>query len=65
MIRDSLGVPLEPEEETPIGEDYYGDYIYDGDYIYNTPDGYVLESNVDRYIYENLGDSYQLFKQDM
>ncbi|MDT2554756.1 hypothetical protein P7D63_08700 [Enterococcus raffinosus] len=27
-IKDSLGVPLEPEYEKPILKDYYGDPIY-------------------------------------
>ena len=53
--RDSLGVPYEPDEEIPLGRDYYDDPIYEGSYVYITPDGYLLEDNIDKYIEDVFG----------
>ena len=53
--RDSLGVPIEPDEEIPLGRDYYDDPIYEGSYVYITPDGYLLEDNIDQYVKDIFG----------
>lgn len=53
--RDSLGVPYEPDEEIPLGRDYYDDPIYEGSYVYITPDGYLLEDSINQYIEDVFG----------
>lgn len=53
--RDSLGVPIEPDEEIPLGRDYYDDPIYEGSHFYITPDGYLLEESIDQYIEDIFG----------
>lgn len=53
--RDSLGVPIEPDEEIPLGRDYYDDPIYEGDYVYITPDGYLLEESISQYVEDIFG----------
>lgn len=49
MIRDSLGVPMEPNYEEPILKDIYGDDIYENSTVYINADGIVLEENLERY----------------
>lgn len=51
-IKDSLGVPLEPEYEKPILKDVYGDDIYENSTVYINADGIVLEENLERYTNE-------------
>lgn len=48
-IRDSLGVPQEPNYEEPILKDIYGDDIYENSTVYINADGIVLEENLERY----------------
>lgn len=48
-IRDSLGVPLEPDYDEPILKDVYGDDIYENSTVYINADGIVLEENLERY----------------
>lgn len=42
-IRDSLGVPLEPDYDEPILKDVYGDDVYKNDTVYLNFEGIVLE----------------------
>lgn len=49
MIRDSLGVPLEPDYDEPILKDVYGDDVYKNDTVYLNFEGIVLEKNLERY----------------
>lgn len=48
--RDSLGVPLDPDEVLPIYYDWQGEGIYPGDEYYDTPDGKVLIEEIDDYL---------------
>lgn len=48
-IRDSLGVPLEPDYDEPILKDVYGDDVYKNDTVYLNFEGIVLEKNLERY----------------
>lgn len=48
-IRDSLGVPQEPDYEKPILKDYYGDDIYTNSTVYINSYGILLEENLERY----------------
>lgn len=48
-IRDSLGVPLEPDYDEPILKDYYGDDIYTNSTVYINSYGILLEENLERY----------------
>lgn len=48
-IRDSLGVPQEPDYDEPILKDVYGDPIYKNDTVYLNYEGIVLEKNLERY----------------
>ncbi len=48
-IRDSLGVPLEPDYDEPILKDVYGDDVYKNDTVYLNYEGIVLEKNLERY----------------
>lgn len=48
-IKDSLGVPLEPEYEKPILKDYYGDPVYLSSAVYINSNGLLLEENLERY----------------
>lgn len=48
-IRDSLGVPQEPDYDEPILKDVYGDDIYKNDTVYLNFEGIVLEKNLERY----------------
>lgn len=41
MIRDSLGVPLEPEDKV-VAEDWTGDPLYEYDEVYQTEFGLLL-----------------------
>lgn len=49
-LRDSLGVPIEPDEERPIYYDWNGGPIYPGDEYYQTSDGKVLASEIADYL---------------
>lgn len=55
-IRDSLGVPLEPDYDEPILKDVYGDDIYENSTVYINADGIVLEENLERYSNEYVGE---------
>ena len=55
-IRDSLGVPLEPDYDEPILKDVYGDDIYENSTVYINADGIVLEENLERYSKEYVGE---------
>lgn len=48
-IRDSLGVPLEPDYDEPILKGVYGDDVYKNDTVYLNFEGIVLEKNLERY----------------
>ncbi|MGF3113713.1 hypothetical protein [Facklamia sp. P9177] len=52
--RDSLGVPLEPDELLPIYYDWEGEAIYPGEEYYETPDGKVLADNIEDYLGRRL-----------
>ena len=41
--RDSLGVPIEPDEETPVEFDYLGDPIYEQEQYFIINDDIVLD----------------------
>lgn len=51
-IKDSLGVPLEPEYAEPVLTDLYGDDIYLNSTVYINADGLLLEENLERYTKE-------------
>lgn len=53
--RDSLGVPIEPDEEMPVGFDYLGDPIYEQEQYFIINDDIVLDDmqKVYDYIKEN------------
>lgn len=55
-IRDSLGVPLEPDYDEPILKDVYGDDVYKNDTVYLNYEGIVLEKNLERYSNEYVGE---------
>lgn len=55
-IRDSLGVPQEPDYEKPILKDYYGDPIYLDSAVYINQYGLLLEENLERYSNEYVGE---------
>ena len=48
-IRDSLGVPQEPDYDEPILKDVYGDDIYENSTVYINAYGILLEENLERY----------------
>ena len=54
--RDSLGVPIEPDEEIPVGFDYLGDPIYEQQQYFIINDDIVLDDmrEVYDYIKENF-----------
>lgn len=48
--RDSLGVPLEPEDEKVTGvTDWRGESLHEEDSVYITEDGLVREEDVSEY----------------
>ncbi|MCK6145672.1 hypothetical protein [Enterococcus hirae] len=48
---DSLGAMQElPKESSPIGVDWQGNPIYEGDSCYLTEDGYVQEEDILEYV---------------
>lgn len=49
MIRDSLGVPLEPEDNV-VAHDWCGDDLYEDDSVYLTEDGLVREEDMITYL---------------
>lgn len=53
--RDSLGVPIEPDEEMPVEFDYLGDPIYEQEQYFIINDDIVLDDiqKVYDYIEEN------------
>lgn len=53
--RDSLGVPIEPDEEMPVEFDYLGDPIYEQQQYFIINDDIVLDDmeKVYDYIQEN------------
>ena len=53
--RDSLGVPIEPDEEIPVVFDYLGDPIYENEQYFIINDDIVLDDmqKVYEYIEEN------------
>lgn len=48
-LKDTLGVPLEPEYEEPILTDLYGDDIYPDSTVYTNGTELLLEENLERY----------------
>lgn len=54
-VRDSLGVPIEPDEEMPVEFDYLGDPIYEQEQYFIINDDIVLDDiqKVYDYIEEN------------
>ena len=54
-MRDSLGVPIEPDEEMPVEFDYLGDPIYEQQQYFIINDDIVLDDmqKVYDYIQEN------------
>lgn len=54
-MRDSLGVPIEPDEEIPVEFDYLGDPIYEQQQYFIINDDIVLDDmqKVYDYIQEN------------
>lgn len=66
MIRDSLGVPLEPSEPKSIAKDWDGNDINEGDYVYTTPAGYyILEDDLHHWIDEHIGQAKPLHREDL
>lgn len=48
-MRDSLGVPMEPEENE-VAKDWLGQSLYEDDVIYMTEDGLVSVDDMQEYI---------------
>ncbi|WP_124058429.1 hypothetical protein [Vaginisenegalia massiliensis] len=48
--RDSLGVPIEPDEEMPVAEDWQGEPLFDGEECYQTEDGLVKLTDIHDYM---------------
>lgn len=51
-LKDSLGVPLEPEYAELISTDLYGDDIYSNSTVYINANDLLLEENLERYTKE-------------
>ena len=49
MLRDSLGVPLEPADETIVAYDWRGEPIFDwdGEDHFETDDGWVMDDSLE------------------
>lgn len=50
----------EPPEEVVVGYDYAGREIYDGDMVYESPDGdIIVEEGLDDYLSEYVSDNFR------
>ena len=49
MLRDSLGVPLEPADEKVVAYDWRNEPIYDwdGEHYFQTDDGWVMDDSLE------------------
>ena len=47
VLRDSFGVPLEPEEPKPIAKDWWGEDLFEGDMVVAFGDDLVLYDKTD------------------
>lgn len=56
VLRDSFGVPLEPEEPKAITKDYWGEDLFEGDEVVNFKGDLVRwdAEDIMDYIRENL-----------
>ena len=57
--RDSLGVPIEPDEEIPVGYDYLGDPIYEQDQYFIINGDIVLDDMQE--VYDYIKENYDRF----
>lgn len=57
--RDSLGVPIEPDEEMPVVFDYLGDPIYENEQYFIINDDIVLDDM--QKVYEYIEENYDRF----
>ena len=65
-MHNEFGVPMEPEPIEPIATDWRGGSIYEGEYVYVTPDDeYVAENELDDWIEYTFGGAFQLHKSDL
>ena len=66
MIRDSLGVPLEPPEAKVIATTWNNEPIYDGETVYETPSGdYILADELNDWVVHSLGQPKELYQEDL
>ena len=47
VLRDSFGVPLEPEDPKPIAKDWWGEDLFEGDMVVVFGDDLVLYDTYD------------------
>lgn len=61
--RDSLGVPIEPDEEIPVAFDYLGDPIYEQEQYFIINDDIVLD-DVQK-VYDYIKENYDSIDADL
>lgn len=56
VLRDSFGVPLEPEDPKPIAKDWWGEDLFEGDMVVAFGDDLVLYDKIEifEYVATNL-----------
>lgn len=60
--RDSLGVPIEPDEEMPVEFDYLGDPIYEQEQYFIINDDIVLDDI--QKVYDYIEENYDRISAD-
>ena len=51
VLRDSFGVPLEPEDPKPIAKDWWGEDLFEGDRVVASGDDLVLYDKTEIFEY--------------
>ncbi|MGF3075706.1 hypothetical protein [Facklamia sp. P12955] len=60
--RDSLGVPLEPDEDLPVAKDWKGEALYEGDSVIEFDGDLIYDEPTEIAEYFRQFDRYELRK---
>lgn len=65
VLRDSLGVPMEPSYPNPIAFTWDNEPIYEGEEVYQTASGdYILAEEIDEWIDYHLGRTFNIEREE-
>lgn len=65
VLRDSYGVPFEPEEPKVIAFDWNGEPVYEGAYCYVIDDLIIPEDDFEQWKEDVIGQATPLHREDI